>query len=163
MRTRVDRTFGEELGSKRDLVGVDRVCVRSGVGLGRGHHPCLGERWSGLRPLAAEERDIIGDDLTDASFFAFFILEAAVLQASLDVERVILLDVLGCCLGEALPAVDAVVLGLFLAVDEPIGRETDRTDGLATGRVPQLGVARGVADQDDLIDTAHRVHILHNY
>jgi hypothetical protein len=47
-------------------------------------------------------------------------------------------------------AESAVVLGLLALADVAVGRQADARDGLAAARVPQFGVAGGVADQDDL-------------
>ncbi len=104
---------------------------------------------------AAEELDVGRDDLHDAALLALRVLERPVLEPPLDVEGVALLDVGRRRLGELVPADDAVELGLLLAVDDAVRRQSDRRDGLAAAGVAQLGVAGGVAEQDDLVDPSH--------
>src|SRR5918993_2793951 len=98
---------------------------------------------------AAEELHVLGDDLAGAALLAFLVLVGPVLQPPLDVEGIAFLDVLGGRLGEPVPADDAVELGLLLALDRAVGSYADRRDGFAAARVPQLGIAGGVADQSD--------------
>src|SRR5215207_4849420 len=113
---------------------------RGGLGLG-----CT----SASIAAAAEELHVLGDDLAGAALLAFLVLVGPVLQPPLDVEGIAFLDVLGGRLGEPVPADDAVELGLLLALDRAVGSYADSRDGFAAARVPQLGIAGGVAGQSD--------------
>jgi hypothetical protein len=107
----------------------------------------------------SEELDIVGDDLGHAALFAFLILIRAVLESSLDVERVALLDILGRRLGELVSADNRVELRLFFAFDLSVGGQAEVGDGLPVLGVAELGIASDVADQDDFVDAAHPLMI----
>ena len=114
-RITLPRLAGTIIGGQQFLIARPRRFV---FGCRHGEGEELG---LGLTPVSvaspAEELDVVGDDLADAALFAFLVLEGAVLQPPLDVERIALLDVFRGRLGEAVPADDGVELGLFLAFD----------------------------------------------
>lgn len=116
-----------------------------------------GELRLGCGPSSAEELHVLGDDLTAAAGATFLILIRPVLQAAFNIERIALLDVCSHGLRETIPADDGVELRCFLALDLAIRDQADGRHSFAGLGMPQFGIARGVADEDDVVDAAHEI------
>lgn len=114
---------------------------------------CIG----GVIGSAGEELHVTGDDLDDATITTFIILEGAVLESAFDIERITLFDVTTDGLAKFLPADHGVELGLFLITHGPISGDAERSDGFASCGGAKFGRAGGVADKNDLVDTAHKL------
>ncbi len=117
-------------------------------------------RRQGFRAVAsaaAEELDVARDDFDHAAVRTFSILERSLLKPAFDVDRIPLPNVRAGELRERIPTDDREVLRLLRTVHGPIGRETQIRDSLAACRVAQLGVSRGVADNDDFIDSSQLI------
>ena len=104
---------------------------------------------------AGEELHVTGDDLDDATITTFIILEGAVLESAFDIERIALFDVTTDGLAKFLPADHGVELRFFLITHGPIGSDAERGDGFASCGGAEFGRAGSVADENDLVDTAH--------
>lgn len=73
------------------------------------------------RASAAKKLHVASDDLVDPTLPALLVLEGAVLHATLDVERVALVNVATGRLGQSVPADDGVILGALLPCDLAVG------------------------------------------
>src|SRR6266508_791872 len=107
---------------------------------------------------AAEELDRIGDDLDGLALRAVLRLPLAPLQAPVDPHRASLGEVLRAVLPLVTPDGDVEVVGLLApfagrrVLAPRVDGQAQAANGCPARRVPQLGVARQVSDEDDAVD-----------
>src|SRR6266536_104273 len=110
---------------------------------------------------AAEELHRVGDHLDGLALRAVLRLPLAPLEPAVDADGAPLREVLRAVLALVSPDGDVEVVGLFrpLARGAVLAARVDREPQAAyrhaARRVPELGVAREVADQDDAVDVGH--------
>jgi len=107
---------------------------------------------------ATQHLHFIGDDVDGVAFDAVLVRVLAVLQATFDVDRLALLQVLAGDFRQSVVEGDAVPLGFFdrfaagLVLAAAGRGDADRADGGTAGCVAHLGIAATVADEDDFVD-----------
>ncbi len=105
---------------------------------------------------AAEELDVVGHDLDRLALGAVLGVPLAPGQLALDADGAALGEVLGAVLGGPAPHRDVEVvrgvLPLLAALDAVVDGDAERRHRGSGRRVPQLRVARQVADEDDAVD-----------
>src|SRR6267378_1403126 len=110
---------------------------------------------------AAEEHNFVAAHLGALSLDALLVRVFIGLNASLDVHLLPFDEVLFERLCWLPPQVDVVPLGSFLPLARLVvphfgGRDAELRDGRAAWRVAELCVASEVADQNHLVDAAHK-------
>jgi hypothetical protein len=104
---------------------------------------------------AAEKLHILGHNLHAAASLALVVGVGAVDESAFHVEQAAARHILGGRLGQGVPADHAVKLAFLLAVHTAVGRQANARHRLPALGVAQLGIARGVADQNDFVDSSH--------
>src|SRR5262249_7822017 len=110
---------------------------------------------------AAEELHGVGDDLHRLTLGAVLRLPLAPLEAPVDRDRAALREVLGAVLALVAPDGDVEVVRLLgpfaggAVLTARVDGEPEAAYGGPAGRVPGLGVASQVSDEDDAIDVGH--------
>lgn len=110
---------------------------------------------------AAQQYDVIHDDLRPVVLDAYRILPATGFQMPADVERLALLHVLGAELAELSPGDEIVELRLALLLalgvfPLAVGRKTEFTDCLPLAGVFELGRVRDIPEKSNGIHRFHR-------
>src|SRR5262249_11895290 len=109
----------------------------------------------------AEELHGVGDHLDGLALGAVLRLPLAPLEPSVDADGAALREVLRAVLALRAPDGDVEVVRLLRplagggVLPARVHGEPEAADGHAAGRVPELRVAREVADEDDAIDICH--------
>src|SRR5262249_39047088 len=111
---------------------------------------------------AAEELDVVGDDLGDVALLTFLVVVAAGLDAALDEDLPPLRQLLRADFGGLAPHDDAVPLGALLALTVLVlpalaGRQAELVHAGVAGRVAHVGIRTQVPDEDDFVDSASHV------
>src|SRR5688572_20248345 len=105
---------------------------------------------------AAEELDVVGDDLDRLALRAVLGVPLTPGELALDADRAALGEVLGAVLRGASPHGDVEVVGrvgpFLAALDAVVHGDTQGRDSGAGRGVAQLRVLRQVADEDDAVD-----------
>src|SRR5437773_2254640 len=110
---------------------------------------------------AAEELHGVGDHLDRLALGAVLRLPLAPLEAAVDRDRAALGEVLRAVLALVAPDRDVEVVRLLRPLAggrilaPRVHREPQAADGHPARRVPELRVAREVADEDDAVDVGH--------
>src|SRR5581483_34609 len=145
---------------ERNVVVARAAEVRVGRGRrARGHELVAG--LAGRLAAAAEELHGVGDDLHRLPLGAVLRLPFAPLEPAVDRDRAALREVLRAVLALVPPDRDVEVVRLLgplagrAVLAARVDGEAEAADRRAARRVPQLGVAREVADEHDAIDVCH--------
>ena len=107
----------------------------------------------------AEELDALGDDLDGLALRAVLSLPLTPLEAAVDRDGATLREVLRAVLALLSPDGDVEVVRFVrplarLVLAARVHREPQRAHGRSRRRVPELGIPREVADQNDAVDVA---------
>src|SRR5258705_4677206 len=146
-----------------DIVVGDRLHRRLLVAAAPGHRraAALHRRpRTAAAASAAEQRDGVGLGLWRVAPVFLLFVPLARLQAALDVDLLALGEIFLQALRLLAPQDDAVPLGFFLALPALVvphlgGREIQRGDRRAAGRVAKLRVAPEISHEDYLVHASH--------
>src|ERR671920_358244 len=109
---------------------------------------------------AAEELDVVGDDIDLAPLGAVLGLPGTVLQAPFEEDGVALLLVVGDGLAELAPGGDVEEVDFLAARPHPVDREPERAYGYAVVGKTQFGIPRQITGQYDTIEADHVTFLL---
>src|SRR4051794_21454374 len=146
---------------ERDVVVGRGREVGTALGAGTRRHVLVATGGAAEAALAvgatSEELDGLGDDLHRLALAAVLRLPLAPIEAPVHCNRSALREVLRAALGLIAEDGDAEVVRLVdplagLVPAAAVHRDAQAADRCAARRVPELGIARQVADEDDPVD-----------